>query len=92
MTSGVPTATLSGSDQAFLLLYGTGINTEQTELRLGNGRAFSAIYTGQSGFAGVQQMTFRIPNADVWRSEVGAFVRVYPSAGGFYDSQGVTLR
>jgi len=84
--------TLSGSERVFYMLYGTGIHATQAELRLGNGRSFASFHVTPSIFEGVQQLTFQVPVADAWRVDVGATVRVFTGNGGYYDSQGFTVR
>jgi len=83
---------LNGSEQVFFLLYGTGVKGTQAELRLGNGRVFPSVHVGSASFAGLEQLTFRIPTADLWRSEIGAVVRVFAPAGGYHESQGFMVR
>lgn len=81
---------IAGSDAVFLLLFGTGINTNSGELRLTNGRTFATVYLGDTVFPGLNQLTFRIPNADIWSGQIGGFVRVFVPAGS-YDGNGFEL-
>lgn len=83
---------LNGSEQVYFILYGTGINSTQAELRLSNGRSFPSFHVASSIFEGVRQLTFQIPNPDIWQTETGAFVRVFAPTGGYYDSQGITVK
>lgn len=84
---------LVGNEQVFLILYGTGINASESTLYLSNGRSFVSSYTGRSsGFNGLQQMNYRIPIADVPRGELGAYLIVPAASGGYYTSNGFSVR
>lgn len=76
---------------AYLVMFGTGFQAGNCELRLGNGRRYTAQYCGNApGFVGLSQMNYAIPTGELWQGQIGATVRVN-SFGGFWDSQGVLV-
>lgn len=79
----------AAGDRVFLVLYATGINDPDCELRI-NGGAYRASYCGASQFTGVQQVNVEIPTNQIWTGTVGATIRVYRGSG-FWESQGVNL-
>ncbi len=82
---------LNASDQVFFILYGTSIKGSFSTLYLGNGRSYDSSYTGATVYPGLKQMNYLVPVGEVWRSPLGAFVRVWngtTKANGSWDSQG----
>lgn len=76
---------------AYLVMFGTGFQAGNCELRLGNGRRYQAQYCGNApGFVGLSQMNYAIPTGELWQGQIGATVRV-SSFAGFWDSQGVLV-
>lgn len=84
---------LQAGDRVFAILFGTGVNSPRAELRLGNGRAYSSLYAGDSPlFVGLDQLNFEIPLADLWLGSLGASIIVFDEFGASWNSNGFTLQ
>lgn len=70
-------------------LYATGIHSKEATLFLADGRQINSQFVGDTpGYVGLQQLNFAVPRPS---AALGAFVRIWV-AGGYYDTQGFSLR
>lgn len=80
-------------DRIFVIIFGTGINSPDATLRLGNGRVFTSLYAGDAPiFIGLDQLNFEIPLSDLWNGSLGASVTVFDGTGASWNGNGFTLQ